>query len=129
MIAITFDEAGSDDPLGEANHVFTVLLGDMIKPGTIVDTPFNHYSLLRTIEENFQLGTLGKNDEYSNWFRFLWNESFAWSEKSIDTQFEAANHLEITSEPSQLHMVFTNETGDFYESFQSETSLECETMI
>ncbi|MFI5455628.1 MAG: hypothetical protein ACHRXM_09270 [Isosphaerales bacterium] len=33
---------------------------------------YDHYSLLRTILENFELGTLHRNDLTANWFRSLW---------------------------------------------------------
>jgi hypothetical protein len=36
----------------------TVLISPFIKPGTDT-TPYNHYSLLRTIEDLFQLAPLG----------------------------------------------------------------------
>eukprot|EP01125_Pyxidicula_operculata_P012321 TRINITY_DN4043_c0_g1_i2.p1 TRINITY_DN4043_c0_g1~~TRINITY_DN4043_c0_g1_i2.p1 ORF type:complete len:269 (-),score=40.87 TRINITY_DN4043_c0_g1_i2:1021-1827(-) len=58
LIVITWDE---DDNLHN-NHIYTVLLGSTIKPGTRVATQHNHYSLLRTVEDNWSLGTLGRND-------------------------------------------------------------------
>ncbi len=36
-----------------------MLLSPFIKPGTVADTPFNHYSLLKTVEEIFGLDYLG----------------------------------------------------------------------
>jgi len=36
-----------------------VLLSPFIKPGTVANTPFNHYSLLKTIEDIFNLDYLG----------------------------------------------------------------------
>ncbi len=36
-----------------------VLLSPLIKPGTIANTPFNHYSLLKTVEDIFGLEHLG----------------------------------------------------------------------
>jgi hypothetical protein len=36
-----------------------VLLSPFIKPGTVSNTPFNHYSLLKTIEDIFELDHLG----------------------------------------------------------------------
>jgi phospholipase C len=68
LVVVTFDES-----LPHAdNHVYTALLGEMVKPGTVEADHYNHYSLLRTIEENFELGTLRRNDLTANWFRFLW---------------------------------------------------------
>jgi len=51
----------------------------------VVSEIFNHYSLLRTVEENFQLGTLNRNDMAADWFRFLWGEeppAFNWADHS-----------------------------------------------
>jgi acid phosphatase len=45
------------------NRVYTVFLGSMVQPGTCVGTPYNHYNVLRTIEESFQIGTLHRNDD------------------------------------------------------------------
>jgi hypothetical protein len=126
LLVLAFDEAPthqnkSTNDSDAANQVYTVLLGDMIQPGTVIETPYNHYSLLRTIEENFQLGTLQKNDEHASWFQFLWKQSFSWSETPVDTGFEASNTLAITHESTGNHMVFTNATGDLFESFQTES--------
>lgn len=84
LVVVTWDEAdydanGYDTNYDGQNQIYTVLLGDMITPGSSVDTPYNHYSLIKTIEKNFELGSLNKNDKDANWFRFLWNEKFVWS--------------------------------------------------
>jgi hypothetical protein len=34
-----------------------VLLSPFLKPGTVSNTPFNHYSLLKTLEDIFDLDT------------------------------------------------------------------------
>lgn len=81
LVALTFDESV---PHAD-NHVYHVLLGDMVKPKTVVSEMFNHYSLLRTVEENFKLGNLGRNDLTADWFRFLWGEeplAFNWADHS-----------------------------------------------
>jgi len=78
LIVIVFDES---IPY-EDNHVYATLLGKMVKAGTTESGRYDHYSLLRTIEENFQLGTLGNSDVTANWFQFLWgikSEAFNWS--------------------------------------------------
>ncbi|KAI0483714.1 phosphoesterase family-domain-containing protein [Xylaria cf. heliscus] len=62
LIVLTFDE--SENYLGP-NNVFTVLLGNAIpasKVGTTDSTRYNHYSLLKTVEDNWALGDLGQND-------------------------------------------------------------------
>lgn len=126
LIVVTFDEAdfdavGYDTSYDGPNQIYTVLLGDMIKPGTVIDTPYNHYNLIRTVEENFQLGSLKKNDDGANWFRFLWDESYAWQPKSVDTGFAVGNSLAITNESSGSHMVFSDAKGDLFESFQTKS--------
>src|SRR5262249_35224259 len=89
LVVLTFDEADfeSDWEAGNAssydgpNQIYTVLLGDMIRGGR-EEEGYNHYSLLRTIEENFGLGTLGKNDAGANWMQFLWGRRFRWGAPS-----------------------------------------------
>ncbi len=81
LVVLTFDESV---PHAD-NHVYHVLLGEMVKPNTVESEIFNHYSLLRTVEENFQLGNLGRNDLMADWFRFLWGEeppAFNWADHS-----------------------------------------------
>lgn len=91
LVVVTFDEADYEsdftgpppdpshvsDSYDGPNQIYTVLLGDMISPGVETEG-YNHYSLLRTIEENFELGNLGKNDADANYFQFLWGRRFAW---------------------------------------------------
>ena len=59
VIAITFDESASalsDRFRGSnANRVFAVLIGGPIKRGTVSDVPVTHYSMLKTVEANFDL--------------------------------------------------------------------------
>jgi len=59
LIVITWDE---DDYL-EENHIYTALVGGVIKPGTKDNTRYDHYSLLRTVEVNWGLNDLGRNDK------------------------------------------------------------------
>jgi len=86
LVVVTFDEsdfeADYEPDLASSydgpNQIYTVLLGDGIGPG-FEEEGYNHYSLLRTIEVNFDLGHLGKNDTGANWFQFLWGRRFEWS--------------------------------------------------
>ena len=81
LVSLLFDESV---PHAD-NHVYHVLFGDMVQSKTVVSEMFNHYSLLRTVEENFQLGNLGRNDLTADWFRFLWGEeplAFNWADHS-----------------------------------------------
>ncbi|KAI8625908.1 phosphoesterase family-domain-containing protein [Xylariaceae sp. FL1651] len=62
LIILTFDEC---ENYSAANRVFTVLLGSAIpsnKIGTTDSTQYNHYSLTKTVENNWALGDLGEND-------------------------------------------------------------------
>jgi hypothetical protein len=68
FIAVTFDEAY---PYCDPYFIYTLLLGDMLEAGTERAEPYNHYSLLRSIEENFDLGTLNRNDTSARPYWFL----------------------------------------------------------
>jgi acid phosphatase len=58
-IFITFDENSGLT----GNQVYCVAVSSKAISGYDVASTFNHYSLLRTIEDNFSLGTLGANDD------------------------------------------------------------------
>ncbi|WDE03716.1 hypothetical protein SG34_020365 [Thalassomonas viridans] len=87
LVVVTYDEAdfeaffdkGKKYTYDGPNQIYTVLLGDNIPPGK-EHQGYNHYSLLKTIEKNFNLGSLHKNDHEANWFQFLWGKSFAWQQ-------------------------------------------------
>ncbi|GAA3629496.1 alkaline phosphatase family protein [Flavivirga jejuensis] len=126
LIVVTFDEADFNAEVFDTNYdgpnqIYTVLLGDMIEPGTVVSTPYNHYNLIRTVEQNYQLGSLKKNDHNANWFRFLWNESFAWN-TPVNTGFAVGNTLAIANETAGEHMVFSNANGQLFDSILSASS-------
>ncbi|WNZ60931.1 alkaline phosphatase family protein [Myxococcus sp. MxC21-1] len=125
LVVITFDEAdfkksyekktydeGNVDVLvyDGPNQIYTVLLGDMLQPGEQAEA-YNHYSLLRTIEENFQLGTLEKNDASSNWFQFLWDRHFWWEDAAPTPVAEAA-HFALAEFAGVLHLVYANQQGE-----------------
>ncbi|KAL0094913.1 secreted acid phosphatase [Phycomyces blakesleeanus] len=62
MFVTTFDENHTKEI---PNRVMTFLFGPDFKrssTGSSDDTAYNHYSLLRTIEDNWELGNLGQND-------------------------------------------------------------------
>ena len=54
LLVVTFDE----DNGSSANHIATVLVGSMVKPGTSGQR-IDHYSLLRTLEDMYGLPPLG----------------------------------------------------------------------
>ncbi|CAG8440999.1 11164_t:CDS:2 [Scutellospora calospora] len=60
LFFITFDE----DDYGDNNHIFSGLFGYPVKPPNnhSDDTLYNHYSFLSTVEENWDLEDLGRND-------------------------------------------------------------------
>jgi len=54
LVVVTYDESeGNKKP----ERIYTVFLGDMVKPQE-VSAPYNHYSVLRTIEDNFSIEPL-----------------------------------------------------------------------
>ena len=59
LVVLTFDE--SEDRAPE-NRIFTAFLGDMVRPGRI-DGSYNHFNVLRTIEDNFGLQPMGEGDK------------------------------------------------------------------
>jgi hypothetical protein len=59
LLVVTFDESASY----ENNDVLTVLWGDRVRAGGTSNVYYDHYSLLRTIEELFGTGTLGQKDD------------------------------------------------------------------
>lgn len=71
LIVITFDESY---PYEEDYGIYTLLIGDMLQAGTTRMEPYNHYSLLRSVEVNFGLGTLGRNDLGARPWWFLSND-------------------------------------------------------
>ena len=58
LVVISFDE----DDHGHGNHIYAVLLGDSVVPGSQSAARYDYYNLLRTIEDTWSLGTLGKHD-------------------------------------------------------------------
>jgi phosphatidylinositol-3-phosphatase len=81
LLVITFDESEGNGPEGSTaccgekplasarrpagvlgpggGRIGAVVLSPFIKPGTVSTVPYNHYSLLRTVEDIFGLGHLG----------------------------------------------------------------------
>jgi len=81
LLVITFDESDGEGPEGSTaccgekplasarrlpgvrgpggGKIGAVLLSPFIKPGTVSTVPYNHYSLLRTVEDFFGLEHLG----------------------------------------------------------------------
>jgi len=73
LVVVTFDESGGN----EDNRIYTVLLGDMVKPANQQDSAvlarrYDHYSALRTIEDNFGLEPLTANDRAAQPITGIW---------------------------------------------------------
>jgi len=68
LIVITFDE--QESYTGD-NKVYTVLLGPAVdkRVGEVDREKYNHYSLLKTVENNWDLGGLGRNDVNAEAFK------------------------------------------------------------
>jgi len=60
LLMITFDE--DEDEPGQDNRIPAFLLGDLVKTNSVDHGKYNHYSITKTIELNFGLGNLGRND-------------------------------------------------------------------
>ena len=63
LVVVTFDESDHNAD----NRIFTLFLGDMVKDGSqqepkVLDRYYTHYSVLRTIEDNFGLQPLAAGD-------------------------------------------------------------------
>ena len=70
LIVVTFDE--SEPPEEASNHIYTVLLGDMLKKDVKVSDRYDHFDMLRTIEDNFGLPTLNAGDSKAKVITGIW---------------------------------------------------------
>ncbi|MFI5345218.1 MAG: alkaline phosphatase family protein [Elusimicrobiota bacterium] len=68
LVVVTFDESSSKS----GNHVLTVLAGGGVAPGASSDAPYDHYSLLRTVENGLGLGDLGRKDSSAALIDGIW---------------------------------------------------------
>ncbi len=73
LVVVTFDESGGNSD----NRIYTLFLGDMVKPANQQDPKalakfYNHYSVLRTIEDNFGLEPLSANDRAATAVTDIW---------------------------------------------------------
>lgn len=73
LVIVTFDESGGN----EDNRIFTAFLGDMVKDASQQDPKvlarhYTHYSVLRTIEDNFGLEPLTANDREAPPIADIW---------------------------------------------------------
>ena len=68
LLVVTFDEGSRIS----FNHIYTALAGASVLPGSVSKNRYNHYSLLRTIEDVLGLDTLGKNDDLASPITGVW---------------------------------------------------------
>lgn len=68
LLIVMFDEGTTSGP----NVVYCAFYGAGIAAPTVNRDFYDHYSLLRTIEEIFHLGTLQRNDEAADIIRGIW---------------------------------------------------------
>jgi len=117
LVVVTFDEsdfmqvfdANKKYTYDGPNQIYTVLLGDGIKPGVRFEA-YNHYSLLRTIEKNFNLNHLGKNDACANHFQFLWQREFSW-QAAVDTPLQESHEFSAVALDNALYLLSRNQHG------------------
>jgi len=67
LLMVTFDEGQ------RGNHVYTVVSGDAVAPGSTSNAPYNHFSLLRTTEQVLGLGNLGQADATAPIITGIWH--------------------------------------------------------
>ncbi len=68
LYVITFDESGASS----TNQIYTVLIGSRINAGTQNAQKLNHVSLLKLVEDEWDLGNLGRGDAKAAIVENLW---------------------------------------------------------
>jgi hypothetical protein len=68
LFIITFDEG----TVGSPNTIYTAFYGAGISAGTTDATFYDHYSVLRTLEQIFRIGTLNRNDQLATPISRIW---------------------------------------------------------
>lgn len=73
LVVVTFDESDHNSD----NRIYTLFLGDMVKPANqqdpkVLDRYYTHYSVLRTIEDNFGLQPLREDDRNATPITDVW---------------------------------------------------------
>ncbi len=67
-VVATFDEGSYFG----GNHIYTAIVGEGIVPGSESNERYDHYSLLKMIEDNFSLDSLGQYDETAPPIAGIW---------------------------------------------------------
>ncbi len=68
LFIFTFDE----DDGSNSNRIFTAFIGAGVRAGSESNQRYSHYDLLRTIEDEFDLGTLHQNDQTASSIDGIW---------------------------------------------------------
>jgi hypothetical protein len=68
LVVVTYDESEGRE---KTNRIYTVILGDMVKRGQ-VDKLYSHYSVLKTVEDNFGLPALHAGDREAEPITGIW---------------------------------------------------------
>lgn len=68
LIVITFDEGSRISD----NRIYTLFLGGKVKKNFSTGISYDHYSLLRTIEEELSIGSLGRYDATAHPITDIW---------------------------------------------------------
>jgi hypothetical protein len=76
LLATTFDEDedGGDSP-GEQNHIYASLYGASVLPGAVSANRYDHYSLLRLVEDGLGLRSLGREDASAKPIDGVWQDA------------------------------------------------------
>lgn len=69
LLVSTFDESDLDSA---ENHIYTSFYGATVQAGTKSNAPYDHYSLLRTIEEALGVGSLNRKDRTARLITDVW---------------------------------------------------------
>ncbi len=68
LVIITFDESSHNLD----NKIYMLMWGAGIKAGSTSDDKYDHYSMLKTIEDNLGLGSLNQNDSSASLIENVW---------------------------------------------------------
>jgi hypothetical protein len=68
LVIVTFDESEGDK---KDDRIYTIFLGDMVK-NQAIEKEYNHYSVLKTIEDNFSLPPLNSGDANAALITEVW---------------------------------------------------------
>jgi acid phosphatase len=77
LLIVTFDEDGAYNSKTHgynksSNRVFTALYGGGVRPGTISNKRYDHYSILKTVEAGLHLKSLGVKDKSARLISDVW---------------------------------------------------------